>query len=93
MEINLGENMIEVFIENEEMEKKSETGRHLACKQDLVVRPSKETAPPGSVWALVVNSASPSVQVLIYPKNLPCRRTEIFMNQSATTTMIFIFGG
>jgi hypothetical protein len=34
MEINSRENMTDVFIETEEIEKKPETRGHLTCKQD-----------------------------------------------------------
>jgi hypothetical protein len=61
-----GENVMELFMEKGDFDKKTEDGAHLVRKRDQVARPSKQAAPPGFVWTWVVASAYPSMQVFIY---------------------------
>jgi hypothetical protein len=70
--------MTDFSMEKEEIEKKPEAGGHLSCKRDQVAWPSKQAVPPESVWASVVDFTSPSVYILIYPKNLHCLRDGAF---------------
>jgi hypothetical protein len=62
MEINSGKNATEVFMEKEQNEMKKGTRGRLARKRDQIARPTGMVPrpPPGSVWALVAGSASPS---------------------------------
>jgi hypothetical protein len=55
-----GKNTTEVFIKKNQNETKAGTRGRLARKQDQVVRPAGVVAPPGSVWASMVGSTSPS---------------------------------
>jgi hypothetical protein len=61
IEINLRKNTMEVFMENKQIETKEGMRGCLARKRDQVARPTGVAAPPGSVWASVVGSTSPSM--------------------------------
>jgi hypothetical protein len=53
-------NTTEVFMENKQIETKEGMRGRLARKGDQVARPAGVAAPPGSIWASVAGSASPS---------------------------------
>jgi hypothetical protein len=69
MEINLGKNITELFMEKRDFEMKTETWGHLACKRDQVAWSSKQATPPKSVWVSVAASASPSMHTFIFGVN------------------------